>query len=117
MICPFLLRKIVIFKKKKNMKYNIFLIMIIILVSCKKTDKSKCIDCDLIREFKINTLLPQKFGQDTVFIYDIISTNYCTNETKQYFFESNNFYNKKINECLKIKCITDSKGTQKCEIE
>lgn len=118
MIRPFLIfKKIVIFKKIKYMKYTIFVILSIIILSCKKNDNNKCSDCDLIRDIKISSLLPQKYGEDTTFVYDIITTNYCTNNTKQYFFESPIYYKKKINECLKIKCITDSKGTQKCEIQ
>ena len=99
------------------MKYILLLLFGITLIGCTKTENTKCIDCELIREYKINTLLPQKYGEDTLFIYDIITTNYCKNKTKQYFFECNNLYKRKINECLKIKCVTDSKGTQKCEIQ
>lgn len=88
----------------------------LIIISCNKEEKNQCTDCDLIREFKVNTILPQKYNQDTVFVYDILTTNFCKTESKHYLFESNTFYKNKINECLNIKCTTDSKGTQKCEI-
>ncbi len=99
------------------MKFISIFIISYFFISCKKNNESNCKDCELIREFKTNTLLPQKYGEDTLFVYDIITTNYCSNNTKQYFFESNTFYKRNINECLEIKCTTDSKGTQKCEIE
>jgi hypothetical protein len=101
----------------KKMKFFLFTSLCFILLGCKKNVEAKCIDCDLIREFKINTILPQKYGQDTVYVYDIITTNYCSNKSQHYIFESNTLYKKKINECLSISCITDSKGTQKCEIK
>jgi hypothetical protein len=88
----------------------------LIIISCNKEEKNQCTDCDLIREFKVNTILPQKYNQDTVFVYDILTTNFCKTESKHYLFESNTFYKNKINECLNIECTTDSKGTQKCEI-
>ncbi len=98
------------------MKFCLFILLGIILISCKKSVENKCTDCELIREFKINTILPQKYKQDTIFVYDVITTNFCKTESKHYLFESNTFYKNKINECLNIKCTTDSKGTQKCEI-
>jgi len=98
------------------MKFIPILIISFIFFSCKKNKETSCKDCELIREFKVNTLLPQKYGEDTLFVYDIITTNYCNNNTKQYFFESYTFYKRNINECLNIKCTSDSKGTQKCEI-
>ena len=99
------------------MKFLLFISLSILLFSCKKNVEAKCVDCSLIREFKINTIVPQKYGEDTVYVYDIITTNYCSNNSQHYIFESNTLYKKNLNECLSISCITDSKGTQKCEIK
>jgi hypothetical protein len=99
------------------MKYFLLILIGITLIACNKTENTKCTDCDLIREFKINTLLPQKYGQDTIFVYDIITSNYCSNKTKHYLFESYDFYKNKPNECLSISCTTDSTGIEHCVIK
>jgi hypothetical protein len=87
------------------------------LISCTKKTDNTCKDCDIVRQFDVNTILPQKYGQDTIFVYDIITMNYCSNKTKHYLFETDIYYKNKMNECLSISCSTDSTGIQQCAIK
>ncbi len=98
------------------MKYFLLLLIGITLFSCKKTENTKCTDCDTIRQFDVNAIPPQKWGKDTVYVYDIMTMNYCTSKMRHYVFQSDIEYKKKLSECLSISCTTDSTGTEHCVI-
>jgi hypothetical protein len=91
--------------------------MSLFLLSCEKKVNTKCKDCDVIRQFDVNIIEPSKAKPINTYIYDIVTINYCSSKTNHYVFESDIEYEKKINECLTIKCSIDAKGTQNCTIE
>jgi hypothetical protein len=98
------------------MKYFLLLLIGITLFACNKTENTKCTDCDSIRQFDVNVVKPEKWGEDTVYVYDIMTLNYCSSKMKHYVFQSIIKYNKKQNECLSISCTKDSTGTENCVI-
>ena len=99
------------------MKYLLIVILGLTLFSCKKKVNTTCTNCDTIREFDVNAVPPSKWGQDTIYVYDIITMNYCTTKMNHYVFQSDIKYSKRINECLSISCTTDSTGIQYCKIK